>query len=91
VLGRRRLWKVDEQCRKTVGQLLELPGVQAAHCPLQCSNCAAGGSAQNLLAIRRGMNLHTSLITLVAASLNPAACDKSFQHVAHRGPLHPQT
>ena len=88
---RLRVWKAGEQCRKTIGQLLQLPGVQAAHCPLQCSNSAAGSGAQNLLAIRRGMNLHASLIALMAAPLDPAARDESFQYVAYRGSLHSET
>jgi hypothetical protein len=86
--GRLRIRKAGEQCRKAVGQLLELSGVQASHRPLQCSDSAAGGCAQNLLPIRSGMNLHTSLIALMPSPLDPTACDKSFQDVARRRPLH---
>jgi hypothetical protein len=82
------VWKAGEERRQTIGELLELPGVQAAHCPLQCSDSAAGGGAQNLLPIRCWMNLNTSLITLMPSPLDPAACDKPFQYVACRGALH---
>lgn len=90
-MGRFRIWKAGEQCRQTVGQLLELPGVQAAHRPLQSSDGAAGGGAQNLLPIRSGMNLDTPLIAIMPSPLDPTACDESFQHVAYRWPLHAET
>jgi hypothetical protein len=86
--GRLRIRESGEECRQAIGQLLEFPGAQAAHCPLQCSDSAARGGAQNLLPIRGGMNLDTSLIALMPSPLDPAACDKSFQYVARRGPLH---
>jgi hypothetical protein len=80
--------KQGEQRREAAGQLLELPGVQAAHGSLQCPDGAPGGGAQNLLPIRRGMNLNTSLIAFMPAPLDPAARDESFQYVAYSGPLH---
>lgn len=89
--GRWRIGKAGEQRRQAIGQLLELPGVQAAHCPLQCSGGAPRARAQDLLPIRSGMNLNTSLIALMPAPLDPATCDESFQYVAYRGPLHSET
>jgi hypothetical protein len=70
---------------------LELPGIQAAHRALQCSDSTTGGGAQNLLPIRGGMNLNTSLIALMPSPFDPAACDKSLQYVTYRGPLHAET
>jgi hypothetical protein len=34
------------------------------------------------------VDLHASLISFVPAPLDPTACHKSLQHVAHRGSLH---
>jgi hypothetical protein len=85
-----RFWKPGEKCREAVSKLSQLPGAQAAHRPLQRPDSAPGSSAQNLLAIRSGMNLDASLIASMPASLDPAARDKSFQYVAYRGPLHSQ-
>jgi hypothetical protein len=34
------------------------------------------------------MNPHAPLITVIAAPLDPPACDQALQNVAHRGALH---
>ena len=87
-LWRLRIGKSGEKCREAVRQLLQLPGAQAAHRPLQCPDSAPGSRPQYLLAICSGMDLHASLIPFMPAPLDPTARDESFQHVAYRGSLH---